>query len=545
MKFNKIITSFFSIVAASLLVAACGSNEQTAIDETGKVDSSQGLVFKIEAEEYQTVPTKSATRATGQDAQPQEIDLGNGLVAELTIEPDTLEPAPQTRATISDGHYRIYAVNSSNQRLTGPHKSIAGTVSGGVFIPDANRLMLLDHGTYTFVCINDAVTDNGTSLEVKKDAVNAMIGTTTVAITQPRQEISFTMRHMMARIRYQVTSYTSAPTNATFNMSTDAGNFGAITFDIKGVKTSQAVTSYWIPSAPVKPTTTVENSAIVKTYKSTTDYLYFFDGFDTGYIQGGGIQGNLYGKTFSISPTSWFLNRTTVQHNHSYVFNFTIKSKTPLLLFQDGTVGYLGDKGTRTPIGVVAREKTATQHGIAVALKDVDNLTYEYTTPYDWTKMNIQHNTTHYTDFEDVANDLAGYDWTYEATGSVDGRIKANFSADYTPFYKVARYNPGIGITGSNVGKWYLPAMGEWYLAFKFFGRWDGVISSSLNLDLPAMNKAFTDAGGDALKHYQYWNSSEFAGAMRPYFITSSTNILLGQNATHNLTCHIRPFVHF
>ena len=122
MKFNKIITSFFSIAAASLLVAACGSNEQTAIDETGKVDSSQGLVFKIEAEEYQTVPTKGITRATEQDTQPQEIDLGNGLVAELTIEPDTLQPAPQTRATISDGHYRIYAVNSSNQRLTGPHK---------------------------------------------------------------------------------------------------------------------------------------------------------------------------------------------------------------------------------------------------------------------------------------------------------------------------------------------------------------------------------------------------------------------------------------
>lgn len=545
MKFNKIITSFFSIAAASLLVAACGSNEQTAIDETGKVDSSQGLVFKIEAEEYQTVPTKSATRATGQDTQPQEIDLGNGLVAELTIEPDTLQPAPQTRATISDGHYRIYAINSSDQRLTGPHKSIAGTVSGGVFTPDANKSMLLAHGTYTFVCINDAVTDNGTSLEVKKDAVNAMIGTTTVAITQPRQEISFTMRHMMARIRYQVTSYTSAPTNATFNMSTDAGNFGAITFDIKGVKTSQAVTSYWIPSAPVKPTTTVENSAIVKTYKSTTDYLYFFDGFDTGYIQGGGIQGNLYGKTFSISPTSWFLNRTTVQRNHSYVFNFTIKSKTPLLLFQDGTVGYLGDKGTRTPIGVVAREKTATQHGIAVALKDVDNMMYAYTTPYNGLKMNIQHNTTHYTDFEAVANDLAGYDWTYEASGSVDGRIKANFSADYTPFYKAARYNPGIGVTGANVGKWYLPAMGEWYLAFKLFGRWDGVISHPLNLDLAAINKAFTDAGGDALKHNQYWNSSEFAGAMRPTFYVNPPSIQLGGNATHNLTGYIRPFVHF
>ena len=545
MKFNKIITSFFSIAAASLLVAACGSNEQTAIDETGKVDSSQGLVFKIEAEEYQTVPTKGVTRATGQDAQPQEIDLGNGLVAELTIEPDTLQPAPKTRATISDGHYRIYVVNSSNQRLTGPHQSIAGTVSGGVFTPDANRLMLLDHGTYTFVCINDAVTDNGTSLEVKHDAVNAMIGTTTVAITQPRQEISFTMRHMMARIRYQVTSYTSAPTNATFSMGTDAGPFGGETFNIKGEKISQAYKSYSFSNIPLTPTAAVQNSAIVKKYKSLTNYMYFPDGFDTGIIQSGGIQGNLHGKTFSISPTSWFLNRTTVQRNHSYVFNFTIKSKTPLLLFQDGTVGYLGDKGTRTPIGVVAREKTATQHGIAVALKDVDNLAYAYTTPYDWTKMNIQHNTTHYTDFEDVANDLAGYDWTYEASGSVDGRIKANFSADYTPFYKAARYNPGIGVTGANVGKWYLPAMGEWYLAFKLFGRWDGVISHPLNLDLAAINKAFTDAGGDALKIQGYWNSSEYEGMMRPTFYVNPPSIQLGLNATHNLSHHIRPFVHF
>jgi hypothetical protein len=545
MKFNKIITSFFSIAAASLLVAACGSNEQTAIDETGKVDSSPGLVFKIEAEEYQTVPTKGVTRATGQDAQPQEIDLGNGLVAELTIEPDTLQPAPKTRATISDGHYRIYVVNSSNQRLTGPHQSIAGTVSGGVFTPDANRLMLLDHGTYTFVCINDAVTDNGTSLEVKHDAVNAMIGTTTVAITQPRQEISFTMRHMMARIRYQVTSYTSAPTNATFSMGTDAGPFGGETFNIKGEKISQAYKSYSFSNIPLTPTAAVQNSAIVKKYKSLTNYMYFPDGFDTGIIQSGGIQGNLHGKTFSISPTSWFLNRTTVQRNHSYVFNFTIKSKTPLLLFQDGTVGYLGDKGTRTPIGVVAREKTATQHGIAVALKDVDNLAYAYTTPYDWTKMNIQHNTTHYTDFEDVANDLAGYDWTYEASGSVDGRIKANFSADYTPFYKAARYNPGIGVTGANVGKWYLPAMGEWYLAFKLFGRWDGVISHPLNLDLAAINKAFTDAGGDALKIQGYWNSSEYEGMMRPTFYVNPPSIQLGLNATHNLSHHIRPFVHF
>lgn len=545
MKFNKIITSFFSIAAASLLVAACGSNEQTAIDETGKVDSSQGLVFKIEAEEYQTVPTKSATRATEQDTQPQEIDLGNGLVAELTIEPDTLQPAPKTRATISDGHYRIYVVNSSNQRLTGPHQSIAGTVSGGVFTPDANRLMLLDHGTYTFVCINDAVTDNGTSLEVKKDAINAMIGTTTVAITQPRQEISFTMRHMMARIRYQVTSYTSAPTNATFNMSTDAGNFGAITFDIKGVKTSQAVTSYWIPSAPVKPTTTVENSAIVKTYKSTTDYLYFFDGFDTGYIQGGGIQGNLYGKTFSISPTSWFLNRTTVQRNHSYVFNFTIKSKTPLLLFQDGTVGYLGDKGTRTPIGVVAREKTATQHGIAAGLDIIEKPTYP---TYPWEDANvtghgnIQLNTTVYNGLWDGQNDLNGYNWTWDANSTTDHVVRAEEQAKYPAFYMAGHYAPSVPVTGSNISKWYIPAMGEVILLFKQFGPvtipnnepWRGYFYMS-NADMKKVINAFKDLNSNTNINQRFlWTSTtsdaiNMGGVGGPYapasFLTNGNGV--------------------
>ena len=543
MKFNKIITSFFSIAAASLLVAACGSNEQTAIDEMGKVDSSQGLVFKIEAEEYQAAPAKSATRTTGETVQPQEIDLGNGLVAELTIEPDTLQPEPQTRATISDGHYRIYVLNSSGQRLTGPNQSIAGTVSGGVFTPDANKSMQLEHGTYTFVCINDAVTDLDSELLVEQGAINPMIGTTTVAITQPRQEITFTMRHMMGRARFQITSYTSVPINAKigFNFYTPSKLY----YDLDGSNSGAAFETLSVQNIPFTPTVPVTYSPLVKTYKSVTDYLYFNFSTSLGGSGGdGSVQGTLYGKTFNIPKSSW-QSYFSVQNNHSYLINFTIKSKTPLLLFNDGTVGYLGDKGTRTPIGVVAREKTATQHGIAVALKDVDNLAYEYTTPYDWTKMNIQHNTTHYTDFEDVANDLAGYDWTYEASGSVDGRIKANFSADYTPFYKAARYNPGIGVTGANVGKWYLPAMGEWYLAFKLFGRWDGVISHPLNLDLAAINKAFTDAGGNALKIQGYWNSSEYEGMMRPTFYVNPPTIQLGLNATHNLSHHIRPFVHF
>jgi hypothetical protein len=38
-------------------------------------------------------------------------------------------------------------------------------------------------------------------------------------------------------------------------------------------------------------------------------------------------------------------------------------------LFEDGTTGMIGEKGSHTIVGVVVREKTATEDGLAVALR--------------------------------------------------------------------------------------------------------------------------------------------------------------------------------
>lgn len=574
MKFNKIITSFFSIAAASLLVAACGSNEQTAVDEAGKIDLAQEMTFKIEAEEYQTAPAKNATRAAGETVQPQEIDLGNGLVAELTIEPDTLQPAPQTRATISDGHYRIYAVNSSNQRLTGPNESMAGNVSGGVFTPDANSSMRLAPGTYTFMCINDAVTDNGNSLTIKENAVNAMMGTTTVAITQPRQEITFTMRHMMARIRYQITSYTSVPTNTTIQFSTDADFFGAETFDIKGVKTSQDACAYDIHDVPLTATATVENSAIVKKYKSVTNYLYFPAGYDDAWIQVGELKGTLHGKTFNI-PHPKFVGTGVVKRNHSYLINITIKSKDPLVLFQDGTVGYMGDKGTRTPIGLVIEQRTETTDGLAVALKDAARQSLSHVVT--WYRENApaqQFNSSVSTSLTDHLNDMNGYFWTYDPAGSLDGKSKATEAqaetesygvftgGKYVAFYMATRYDPGVGLTfsGGKRGKWFLPSLGQLVKMMKVLGNTNEVPDSFspfgsitmpggvANFDIDALTNAFMYAGGQILDSYWYWSSSEYdnthvsglsldKSSELKYYIVLDSKFVYGSD--------VRSFIHF
>ena len=70
-----------------------------------------------------------------------------------------------------------------------------------------------------------------------------------------------------------------------------------------------------------------------------------------------------------------FSNQATdfLERNHSYVYNITIRPSV-LYLFSDGTVGTIGDKGSRIPIAVVVKEKTsASDKGLAVALTPAGN----------------------------------------------------------------------------------------------------------------------------------------------------------------------------
>ena len=63
----------------------------------------------------------------------------------------------------------------------------------------------------------------------------------------------------------------------------------------------------------------------------------------------------LHGKIINKALT----RTTNLDINHTYLAKIALKTKDPLYLYQDGTVGYLGDKGSRTPIGVVVKEKTS------------------------------------------------------------------------------------------------------------------------------------------------------------------------------------------
>ena len=155
-------------LAGLLLLSACSSEENMA-DTGNKIDVAKGIRFQFTEETFVPGEVAAAKQGTRAMAEPQEIDLGNGIIAEATLEPDTAGCA-QTRAgnPVPDGTYKIYAIDAGGTR----HDGLTGTMTGGVFTPSGH--WELEAGTYTFVCINSAVTDNGNELYVKLNHADGM-----------------------------------------------------------------------------------------------------------------------------------------------------------------------------------------------------------------------------------------------------------------------------------------------------------------------------------------------------------------------------------
>ena len=560
---------FMAGLVSTMLLAAC-SSEESVVKEDGKVNVAKGITFQFTEEEYVPgVVNEEKAGAKGTRAvQSETVDLGNGLVAELSLEPDTMATA-KTRAPkpMSDGHYTIYAVDASNVR----HDGIKGTITGGVFTPDALGEWNLNPGeTYTFVCFNDAVTDNGTSLRYNFQIPNGMnenpmIGVTTHTVsTAAHDVVTFVMRHQNARVRYQITSYTAPVENGMFRVvGSDPSSCGIIDYDVKGTVTGHSGSvGAVIPTTPMTADRAISYSPYVETYTATTRYFYYPDAYDFVYVQYANVQGTLYGKTnpFTANRFSKITGNAVLQKNHSYVFNWKVKSN-PLYLYQDGTVGYLGDKGTRTPIGVVAREKTATQDGMAAGL---DLIRKNDGSAYFWEDESvtghgfIQLNTTIYNGLWDGQNDMNGYNWTWDANSTIDHVVRAEEQAKYPAFYMAGHYQPSVGVTGSNVGKWYIPAMGEVIQLFRMFGEvtvpasepWAGYFHMS-NADMNKVIKAFTDINSNTQLHYFLWTSTT-SGA---YYSYRPVSFFTGGNGVdgawvppfhkYGLNFFILPFVKF
>lgn len=590
------LLSVIVLISASQTFVSCSNEEE---NETPKEILLNGEKLEISVgEEAFVAPIKM--RATEQE-KDSTVDLGNGIVAEMSMKADRTAPtttAAATRATtMSDGHYTIYILDASGNRLTGTDKELSGTVTGGNFVPDHHASIKLPNGTYTFVCHNDAVVAQGNDLKITNSSITTtcpMIGVVTKTLGSGTAHISFTLKHYAARVRTEVTTYTAYAemdnNNTTF--SSASNGLTELSLSLKGDAPSRAASgSMMYTESSAKQFENVGTqvfSSVKKPFKTNGNYVYI--PLAPGEkINVGDLKYHFNGKIYGKVANAVFPNKEEMQANHSYLITLKFASKTPLLLFQDGTVGYKGNESAgRVPVGVVTKEKTVeTDTGTAMALNNAGDAIFyipiagNYLLPYSDTNVG---------QLFDIETDGLHYTYEYETGTSFQGHLSGpgrqfppaapvsdyqeNGNYLYPAFHMAAHYAPGVPT--QNLGKWFLPTGSQWRDALMLILKLpksdfegvngDGFMTEHMQfssdpdadfdsygdkvtvpLSLPTLQAQFTAVGGtfpDGL--YNVAGGHTMAGNRVHYIVAQPTRIVTTWTQQADFyPAHVRPFVHF
>ena len=535
----------FALLQAALLLSACSSEEN--IPASGGIAVTDAHI-NISVAPFETSSGKAKTRAEGTDeTKADTVLLANGMRAICTVEED--DEAEQTRAPkpIADGHYTIYACDPvTGNRITGPDKLLKGTVTGGVFQSDGGTRLFLDPGTYKFVCINDAVEDNGTHLIINTgchlgptptyapSAGDAQIGTATETISGDNWQVNFTMHHQNTRVRVHVIAYSDhmddpwgiaiGVLNAAYGRQYNIdGTSPVVTMRVTGLN------SYYLSTFKMPATSTNYNATYVRAHDFYSDYMYLTPGVDivTGNI-GFDTNSHLYGKQIQGNGNN---KQIDALQNHSYTVTYRILPDA-LYLFQDGSCGALAEKGSRTPIGIVAREKTNIQQGVAMGLHGTVQ-EWEATTSPTYNGNNY---TTAFANTDDALQDENGYNWTWTSSTDVDGLVKANQQTRYPAFYWASHDPYGVGF-----GEWYFPGIGEIINVFDKLAKKTNVSGMYVTFGkkLDVITNAFVSAGGTDPINYRCWSSTIYTA---PSFSSPIVFYKSGSGGSgYNYTIEVRP----
>lgn len=546
----------FALLLLAVLTACTSEDNITTGKQLIEVGGDK-LKIVINEEPFD-VETTAQTRAGGvaQAIPAGTVDLGDGLEAEVSISQGT--PAPKTRATVvSDGHYNIYAYDANtNQMLVG--KKLSGNVVGGVFTPDAGSRLELEAGTYRFVCCTDGVSLDPTygtgsiitpNINIKKEMIGA---TAPITLSGDDQQIVFLMYHREARVRFRITGYTNQLTNVQlvmdFGSTSNHYHYLTIPTGFQGPGTAMmglVSDTYTMPSTRTQASVTYP---LANEFLSDYKYLSWDENlWDRVDLK---ISGTIYGKTVSKTVGCRFDHNTVLKDNGTYTINLKLKPTPALYLFQDGTCGALAEKGSRTPIAAVVKEKTNTEEGTAIALHRAFDFAMTPDGAFNKQSLSVA----------DAMNDMNGYNYTWDAATTVDNEVKATAPNPaglstpsgyrYEPFYYAGNYNPGVAT--SNIGKWYLPALGEWRMAIKEFAGVDIAVQTSLydtyaNWDRQKMKKVFALAGGDIDTDWGsgYWESStQYNDFQQSLYVLVNDGFVGVSSDTFN-SHGVVPFVHF
>ena len=567
MKTNIKFFSVAVLVLGGMLLNACSTTDDFDVQSNKMIDVSR-LQFSLTDEPFSS--DNSTRTRTSETPVTQTIDLGNGLTAEVSIECDSAEQTA-TRAGIplSNGKYYIYAVGNDGKRIKGADKLLSGKLSGGVFKPDNFSTLVLPAGTYTFVCYNEYVNDDGDKLTFTDDQ-RARVGVTTQTLTPSpaAQEVAFAMKRQVARVRFKIAAYTKATTGVKAKLISTANQPTSVSYtDL--ISNPQTVTSAAINAVCTFPATSSTRNNLCG-FDFITPYAYYMAGTDGAKLKVSFSAGTIYQK--SIAGKDFPLNHLgKLVGNASYTVR--IKFTTfPLYLFHDGTCGLYEERDTRTAIGLVINEKTANKMGKAVGLeivkKDFGGGVYGVYKWEDETKTlpsTPDHlNTTVYNGVHDGQNDMNGYNWTWDANSTKDHVVRGDAEEKYPAFYGAGHYKPSnVTVTG-NIDKWYIPAAGEVMELFRRFGTvtvpanepWRGYCYMA-QTDIDKMLAAFTKANSDLHpEQYFLWTSTVCdaanTGGFGPYLPVSFNingngpgQVWWPTFSKTGANFYILPFVHF
>ena len=583
-----------AIIATALLgLSACHSELDN--QPGGKIDTAKQITFKVNFEDYNADKEVQGTRALVPDTiSKQVIDLDNNLMAEVSIQRDTTRTDRATTRALTDGTYTLLAYQGST--LVG---EVTGTVNSGVFTISSGS-MNLEPGTYDFVLYSDLTRSGNTFIVDRSNMSNALIGRTTGVVLTAQdatKEVVFTLKHLGARMKLKLTGYmpypamaatlasinaTSVPNQATYDVNTDT--WTGYTHAALSENCTFPANNTWVEG---NVTGGMEGVYQDINYPSlTNNYFYFLPTTDASKLELTFHSGKIYRADFANHNASLTLApnpAVVMQNNGSYIINVKLRPNY-LYLMSDGSTDFINatqytrlrkSDGTplyrdkqghvlaspKVPIGLVVSQSRR----LAAALNEVAGGRIKlYTGPYIH-PFNYKYygDGTHpfWPNWSEVAamiQDMDGYRYTWEASGSADGTtIKANQPTLYPAFYRAAHYreelqNSGVTLTGTMAtANWYLPSVGEMYLFAVASGFSDGTQASVGRCNYKWASYAFyldlIDLGITPPAIHSNWTSTEFFESFGSY-VRCGDVVFLDGNMTFTASDNedwVRPFVKF
>ena len=460
--------SFISTIflLATMLIISC-SNDNVVDNTANKVNAAKDIKFEISFSDYNTDDTISHGTRAAIDSQIQKtqiVPMGEMMYAEVSLQRDTTKTIDKvgkakTRA-LTDGTYTIYAYQGTSLKGT-----LKGTVTSNVFTPtSSNEEIGLEPGTYTFVCCNEKVQINGETWSINRsDVDNARIGIAKDVVITPtprKQKVAFQMKHVGSRVKVVMETDGFPARDLTGNFSSTLNIPSKINFNTSTQTYAVTETTPFTDNITFTYTTGGNYSSAPTAPEGWNDYYYFLPK-----TNGANLKFTITGGTAYRLPIAGrsvtFPALASMSSNDSYSLVMKVHYNY-IYLFSDGTTGQKTDANfsSKTPIAVVVSRSKR----IAAAIKDIDPSAISN---FKSVKDNVVTTNTASATLSDHLSDLKGYDYTYSTTYSTDGIIKGNDAINYPAFYAAAHYDAGVPITGANIGKWYLPSIGEWNLYFK------------------------------------------------------------------------------